>query len=143
MKIIKSLAILGALSAGPALAGDIEIKISNIDAERGGVIHVLAFNDKTAFDNNMFAKMVGYVKIPASAADVTGVIKGQNAGQLAIMLHHDENDNGQFEMKGAIPLEGWGYSNGAGATEPPVFEDAAVEYSGEDTALELKMNYAE
>ncbi|SLN25869.1 hypothetical protein TRL7639_00914 [Falsiruegeria litorea R37] len=127
------------LSTTAALA-DMEVTIDGVDAS-GGSIHVLAFNDQRAFENNMFAKMVSYVKIPATEGSVTGVLPGLEAGSYAIMLHHDANDNGQFEMKGAVPEEGWGYSNNAGATAPPTYDEAVFEYTGDNNPT-MKMNYA-
>ena len=127
------------LSASAALA-DMPITISNVNAS-GGSIHVLAFNDKTAFEGNMFAKMVSYVKISATEGTVSGTLKGLEPGTYAVMLHHDANDNGQMEMKGAVPLEGWGYSQDAGATSIPTFEEAAFDYTGDNTA-EMQMRYA-
>ncbi|MBT3142599.1 hypothetical protein DS909_06935 [Phaeobacter gallaeciensis] len=138
-KVLTSSLIAAVLSASAAYA-DMPVTINNVDAS-GGAIHVLAFNDKTAFEGNMFAKMVSYVKIPATEGTVSGTLKGLEPGTYAIMLHHDANENGQMEMKGAVPLEGWGYSNGAGATSVPTFEEASVEYTGENTA-EMAMNYA-
>ncbi len=132
--------LIATLISATAAFADMPVTINNVDAS-GGAIHVLAFNDKTAFEGNMFAKMVGYVKIPATEGTVTGTLKGLEPGTYAIMLHHDANDNGQMEMKGAVPLEGWGYSNGAGATSIPTFEEAALEYTGENAA-EIAMNYA-
>lgn len=145
MKRFSTLALglmLGLGSAAMAQAGDITVVLSGVQPDRGGVIHVLAFNDKTAFEQNMFAKMVGYAKIPADAAQVSGVLKDQGAGPLAVLVHHDANDNGQFEMAGAKPLEGWSYSNGAGTTAPPSFEEAAIPFDGADGQMELKLNYA-
>lgn len=133
---------LMALAASQAVAGDIQVDISGVDAGRGGVIHVLAFDDKTAFDQSQMAKIVGYAKIPASGSSISGTLKNQKPGQLAIMIHHDQNDNGQFEMKGPVPQEGWAYSKGAGVRSVPVFEDAAIAYDGNNASVGLKMNYA-
>ncbi|WP_170424240.1 DUF2141 domain-containing protein [Ruegeria arenilitoris] len=131
-----------ALAASQAAAGDIQVDISGVDAGRGGVIHVLAFDDKAAFDQSQMAKIVGYAKIPASGSSVSGTLKNQKPGQLAIMIHHDANDNGQFEMKGPVPQEGWAYTKGAGTRSVPVFEDAAIDYDGNNSSVGLKMNYA-
>lgn len=131
------------LSATSVFAGDITLDISGVRADQGGVIHALAFNNKEAFEQNMVAKMTGYVKIPVTGEALTGVLKGQTEGPVAIMLHHDANDNGQFEMNGAIPAEGWSYSNGAGTTALPTFEDASVAYDGSDQPMALKMLYAD
>lgn len=137
--ILSSALLASALSTSAALA-DMTVTIDGVDAS-GGAIHVLAFNDKRAFEGNMFAKMVSYVKIPATEGTVSGTLKGLEPGTYAIMLHHDANDNGELEMKGPVPAEGWGYSNGAGTTAPPTFEEAAFDYTG-DNDPSLKMNYA-
>ena len=142
MKAFKPLLLAITLGATPALAGDITLNISGVRPDQGGVIHVLAFDNKKAFDQNMFAKMVGYAKIPANAETVSGVLEGQPKGSLAIMLHHDANDNGQFEMKGAVPLEGWAYSRGAGTEDIPAFEEAAIAYDGNGGELKFEMLYA-
>jgi uncharacterized protein (DUF2141 family) len=137
--ILSSALFASTLSATAAMA-DMEITIDGVDAS-GGAIHVLAFNDQRAFENNMFAKMVSYVKIPANEGTVTGTLPGLEAGTYAIMLHHDANDNGQMEMKGPVPEEGWGYSNNAGTAGIPTYAEASFEYTGDNNPT-MKMNYA-
>lgn len=142
MKLTPTLsgALFASALSTTAVLADMEVTIDGVDAS-GGVIHVLAFNDQNAFENNMFAKMVSYVKIPAAEGTVSGTLPGLEPGSYAIMLHHDANDNGQMEMKGPVPEEGWGYSNNAGATGAPTFAEASFEYTGENNPT-MNMYYA-
>lgn len=56
------------------------------------------------------------------------VFKGLKPGRYAVAVYHDENSNGEFDQVFfGLPLENFGFSNGAVAFfGPPGFDDAAV-----------------
>lgn len=66
------------------------------------------------------------------------------AGDYAIALFHDENDDQELEMKaGAIPDEGWGFSRDALLTPVwPDFEDAVFQIDRTPTYLEINLQYS-
>lgn len=58
------------------------------------------------------AETVGYAVEAARPGKVTMTFSNLPAGDYAVQLFHDENDNGKVEMNLAgIPTEGFGFSN--------------------------------
>lgn len=58
------------------------------------------------------AETVGYAVEAAQTGKVTMTFRNLPAGDYAVQLFHDENDNGRVEMNLAgIPTEGFGFSN--------------------------------
>jgi uncharacterized protein (DUF2141 family) len=54
------------------------------------------------------------------------------AGGYAIVVYHDENDNGHFDQNAfGMPMEGYGFSNNAAPLfDAPTFAAAAFDYDG-------------
>ena len=54
-------------------------------------------------------------------------------GEYAIAVFQDTNGNGQLDLgSNGIPTEPWALSNGAGTRGAPSFDDAAIEFDGDD-----------
>jgi len=132
-----SLTVVGVSSAS---AEQLNFKIDGVRNDKG-VVHILLFNNARAFNKNLYAKLFKYVKVDAKTGSMTGTIEDLPRGKYAIMFHHDENNNGEFEMKGAVPLEGWAYSNNVGAEETPKFAEAAFEHTDGSSPLDVRMLY--
>lgn len=75
---------------------------------------------------------VGYEVEPARKGSVTLTFRNLSAGDYAVQLFHDENDNGKVEMNLAgIPTEGFGFSNIAQVQGGiPPFERMRVSVAG-------------
>ena len=53
-------------------------------------------------------------------------------GKYAISLFHDKNRNAVFDVNTrGFPLEGYGYSNNAGAYEVPIFEKVMFKHESD------------
>lgn len=77
-----------------------------------------------------------------SSGDVEIVFKNVPAGDYAVALMHDENDNGDIDFNEyGMPIEGFGFSNDAmGDMGPPDFDQAA--FSAEkDTDISVSLIY--
>jgi uncharacterized protein (DUF2141 family) len=65
-------------------------------------------------------------------------------GSYAVSVIHDANGNGDIDLNMlGIPIEGYGFSNGArGTIGPPSFDAAAVHVGpGEPTRIEITLNH--
>ena len=80
--------------------------------------------------------------LSAQEGDVEIVFAGLKPGTYAAAFH-DENRSGDFDTNFiGIPLEGYGFSNGARASlGPPDFEDASVFLSQIGSETDLSLTY--
>lgn len=63
------------------------------------------------------------------------------AGRYAVAVYHDENLNGKLDASPVgIPREGYGFSNNPKVPGRPKFDQAAFDFSRNDT-IEIKMIY--
>jgi len=65
------------------------------------------------------------------------------AGKYAMVVYHDENDNGHFDRNAfGMPLEGYGFSNNpAPLFDAPNFAAAALEYDGRRLYTVIDIRY--
>ena len=69
------------------------------------------------------------------------VIPDVTPGEYAIAVFQDTNGNGQLDLgTNGIPTEPWALSNGAGTSGAPNFDDAAMEFDGEDDRADVTLN---
>jgi len=83
------------------------------------------------------AETVGYAVEPARTGQVILTFRNLPAGDYAVQLFHDENDNGRVEMNLAgIPTEGFGFSNVTQVQGGiPPFEKMKVTVAGGTAAI--------
>jgi uncharacterized protein (DUF2141 family) len=125
--------------AGPALAGDISIKITGVRSDEG-TMRVALFDNKVDFPNG---HSVLVRNVPAHTGDMMIVLEAIPAGTYAIALHHDENDNGRMDLSVVgMPQEGYGFSNDAPVfLGAPPFSDAAVSVPEEGKQIAIRIVY--
>lgn len=120
------LASLVVLAAGmmslPALAADLDVTVTHIRSDRGQVMLALT---NTAEDFAARRWLVGQT-LPAKPGNVRFILPDLAAGEYAISVFHDENDNGKLDSNFfGVPTEGYGFSNNArGNFGPPDFAAA-------------------
>ena len=71
------------------------------------------------------------------------VFTGVPAGKYAIVVYHDENDNGHFDQNAfGMPMEGYGFSNNAAPLfDAPNFAAAAFDYDGRRLYTVIDIRY--
>lgn len=114
-------------------AAELQLQVDNIRDGRGKLV-VALFDQVTAFQQQHVEH--------ASALMVQRVQKGTMrfnfqqlpAGLYAVMVHHDANGDGLFNMKGDIPLEGYGFLHGEGKQGIPEFKRASIELTAKDAS---------
>lgn len=130
---MKSLVLACALSAlaFPALAqnADVTVTLTGVEA-RGG--HILA---SLAGPNTFMRGQPEHsARTDAAAGTVTLIFNDVPPGEWALMVMHDEDDDGQFDMNGYMPAEGYAFSNSDGPLMGmPSFDEFKVTVSGDAT----------
>lgn len=132
------------LSSFANQTADIEVSISNVRSQQGSVL-VSVFNDK---DSKAFPEGVekAVVKLKLTVAQSEKfIIENLPAGDYAIAVLHDEDDNGQMNKAGfpiKIPKEGFGFSNNKMKTfGPPSFEMSKVTVAAPVTQVSIRMKH--
>lgn len=127
-------------AVSPAAAAELRVKVSELHSNDGNV-HFALYATPESFPNNE-GRYAG-THVPARSFGALAVFTGLKAGRYAVAVYHDENGNGKFDQGFlGIPLEGYGFSNGAMAIfRAPRFNEAAIELDGEVTEITIPMIY--
>lgn len=124
--------------ANAALAANLSVTVSGLRSDKGQVL-VGLFRDKDGFpETRRLAR-----QHPASAGEVTLEFTDLEPGAWAVAAVHDADGDGRLG-KGlfGIPIEGYGFSNGArGVFGPPDFADAVIELPAEGTSVAIPLKY--
>lgn len=97
----------------------LEIRLLDVRGSQGNLV-LAVYDNQPAFDQN--GEPLAWVSVPASTTTIT--LAEFPAGQIAIAAFHDTNQNGKYDMKGEVPLEGWGHSGDISQWTEPTFEAA-------------------
>jgi len=124
---------------GTAFAqGSIEVTVKNIKEPKGS-IRVGLFNQ----DEDFLKKAIDGKVVKATGTEVTVVFENLKAGEYAVSIIHDENDNGELDSNFmGIPKEGFAFgNNAAGMFGPPDFKQAKMKVESEPVKQEIKLIY--
>ena len=110
-----------AIAAGSTL--DITVKGVRDDQ---GMIRAGIYNSPETFPKE--GKAMARTSAPANAGSVKLQFTDLPPGKYAVILYHDENNNGQLDKRfGMIPTEGYGLSNNYKASGKPSFDQCAFD----------------
>jgi uncharacterized protein (DUF2141 family) len=135
------------LTSPPAYAAEsscpgIYVKILHI-RNNTGTIDCALFDSPDGFPENALrsAKYAMVLKIQETQA--TCNFEGISPGTYALAVIHDENMNGKLDTNiFGIPIEGYGFSNGARALlHAPSFSAASFRYDGGSLDLTMSLHY--
>jgi uncharacterized protein (DUF2141 family) len=133
------LAIALAVSFGPGIlfGHTMTVHIKDLRSQEG-LVQVVLYDNAQAFKSNSIANYVDYSTVKVSSSSVEVVYRHIKPGTYALVLHHDENSDGVFDMVNDLPTEGWGYSNNVGAQTTPSYKAASFSFGStfEDAVLE-------
>jgi uncharacterized protein (DUF2141 family) len=122
MKSIYFSALVLTLTSFSTFAHDLSIKVDNVKSTKGFLYISLHNSDSTWMKQGIQGQ-----KLPMTEKAVNVVFKDLEAGDYAITLYQDENDNGSIDKNViGIPTEPYGFSNNGGSFGPPSFNDAKV-----------------
>ncbi|HEY0742995.1 MAG TPA: DUF2141 domain-containing protein [Chryseosolibacter sp.] len=102
---------------------NIEVTVKNIEEAKGSIRVGLFANENDFLKTPVEGKVV-----KVAGTEVKVVFENVKAGEYAVSVIHDENDNGELDTNGlGIPKEGFAFGNNAmGMFGPPSFEKAKV-----------------
>lgn len=143
----QSIAALGALllsgaagAAATANSADLQVQLSGLRSAKG-VVHLCLTHDAARFmdckDNP--AAIAKTIQAGRAAALDLGQVK---PGSYALLIVHDENNNGKLDMMFGIPREGFGFSNNP-AMKPrkPKWEEIRFTMPAKPTTQQIRIRY--
>jgi uncharacterized protein (DUF2141 family) len=116
----------------------LEIHVDNIKSKKGSIQFGL-FTTEADYLKNPTEKRV----VKSTGNDVTVVFENLPAGDYALSIIHDENENGELDSNAfGIPKEGFAFGNNAqGSFGPPPFEKAKITIADQKVRQEIKLKY--
>jgi uncharacterized protein (DUF2141 family) len=124
----------------PVTTGTLQIQVTDLRNNQG-VVNMTLFSGEEGFPSED-AKAFKKASATISNQRCTIVFQDVPAGEYAIAMMHDENDNKKMDFKMGMPKEGYGASNDAKALfGPPKYKDAKFRFTTSETTLQLKMRY--
>lgn len=114
------------LSSGLLAAGNtLDITVKGIRDDQG-MVRAGIYNSAETFPKE--GKAMARTATPAKAGSVVLQFTDLPAGKYAVILYHDENNDGQMDKRfGMIPIEGYGLSNNIKGSGKPSFDQCAFE----------------
>ena len=135
------LGMLGAVVslAASAEAADLSVVVKPV---RSGNGHISVAVYDSSMNFLMRGRQIAAADVSPVVESTTIVFMGLPPGNYAVAAFHDENDSGEFDTNFlGIPVEGYGFSNGAEAfLGPPSFAEALVVLE-RSAWTEIKLSY--
>ncbi|HEY0652553.1 MAG TPA: DUF2141 domain-containing protein [Chryseosolibacter sp.] len=133
--------LLAALFVIATLSGfcqNIEVTVKNIKEQKGSIRVGLFTNE-----DNFLKKAVEGKVVKVSGSEVKVVFENLKAGEYAVSVIHDENDNGELDTNAiGMPKEGFAFGNNAmGMFGPPSFDKAKVSVAGTVIKQTIDLKY--
>lgn len=130
--------IVASLLAAPALAQDVTVTLTGVQARGGHVSGVLNTQATFMSGADYTAQVAG-----DTAGTVTLTFRNVAPGDYALMVMHDANDNDSFDMSPmGMPAEGFAFSNkGRPLMGMPTFQGLKFTVTAEGATLTEPMTY--
>jgi uncharacterized protein (DUF2141 family) len=140
------------LMAVPTLAAELRLTIAGVRSNKGEIL--IALYDNADGFKSAIAHAGTRGLLPDSGRIIGTAIRAQRGaqstiftqlppGQYAVIVMHDENDNGRLDQDGmGVPTEGYGFGNDAqGFLNSPAFDAAAITIGGASVSTSITLNY--
>jgi len=130
--------VLLLLAVGPVAAADLTVRVEGLPNSRGDV-HIALYDNPKAFPDG--DGMLREEEVPISAGIAIWTAAGLKPGRYAVAVYHDEDGDDDFDQGiFGIPLERFGFSNGAFVLlGPPSFEAAAFDVAAEGATIVIDL----
>lgn len=108
------------LATSPTMAADLRLSVQGIEAAQG-TLRIAVYASEADFRENMLRSLA----LPAAPGTMSATFEDLSAGEYAVMLYQDLNDNEEIDTNLlGIPKEPWGGSlNGTQVLGPPDWAD--------------------
>lgn len=124
---------LSLLAASSLHAADLIITLQN--PPDSGQLRILLFDSAETFGD---LRDPVFNKTIAADGQSEILISDVPTGEVALMVHHDENSNGELDKNFiGIPREPTGFANGYSPKGPPTYQRALLTIPGEPIAVDL------
>jgi len=136
--ILVALFFWGASISALCQTASVEVIVKNIKKPKGTIRIGLFTNEKDFMKTPVQGKVV-----KATGTEVTVIFENLPAGDYAVSVIHDENENGELDSnKMGIPKEGFAFGNNAmGSFGPPSFEKAKITLNGKNIVQTVNLKY--
>lgn len=116
----------------------IEVTVKNIKELKGSIRVGLFTNE-----NDFLKKAAEGKVVKATAKEVKVIFENLKAGDYAVSVIHDENENGELDTNAiGMPKEGFAFGNNAmGMFGPPSFENAKIRVDTSVTRQIIDLKY--
>jgi len=138
--MISTALICFGIFAVPAQGADLTLDIEGTCNAKGKIL-LSVFDSKVAFEDQSTTKAYSNLELPAKTAFQRVTFHHVPDGDYAVSVLHDQNDNAVLDMKGVMPREGYGFSNGVGENTAPDFEEASVRIDDKGVTMDLTFTY--
>ncbi|AWH22941.1 DUF2141 domain-containing protein [Stenotrophomonas sp. ZAC14D2_NAIMI4_6] len=123
--------------AASASAADLTLNVQGIRAQTGTVRAALV-NSADGWDGK--AAPLKAAQARPSGDHLQFTFKDLPAGSYAVLLTHDENDNGKLDTNlVGMPVEGYGFSNNPNVMRKPTFDEARFTVPATGTAIDITL----
>jgi uncharacterized protein (DUF2141 family) len=148
---MRILMMITALLLGPMIAygenpttaqGVLEIKITNIENGHGTIYIAILDSAEGWLKSDAESKPFRDITQPVSSTDDLLIsVQDLPPGKYAISLFQDLDGDSEMDKNLiGFPKEPFGFSAPMGKFGPPKFEEAAIEFSGENASVEVVLN---
>jgi uncharacterized protein (DUF2141 family) len=118
-------------------AGDLTIQVTDIRTA-DGVVKVSLLDSAAGWDNQ--APPVAANGARPSGGEATIAFRDVKPGSYAVMVMHDENDNGSLDTNFiGMPKEGYGFSNNPDVMRRATFEEARFTVGAEAQTVTVRL----
>jgi uncharacterized protein (DUF2141 family) len=136
--ILAAIAALTCLAAAPAMAGDVTITLTGVQARGGQLLTAL----QTQGQFLQHAGAYGEVIQNPAAGTLTVTFHDVRPGDYSLSVLHDVDGDGEMKMEGGMPAEGWAMVHGDALRAAPTWDQVkfTVPVTG-DSRLTVPMQY--
>lgn len=122
--------------------GALEIHVTNIEQGSGTLyIAILDSPDGWLKSDSESKPFRNVTQAVSSTEDLRISVEGLPPGKYAVSLFQDLDGDAEMDTNFiGFPKEPFGFSAPMGKFGPPKYEEAAVEFSGEDTSVDIPLN---
>jgi len=127
------------LYSSPTLASDLKVIIGDVSDDRGKLRFFIHNEDSYPLEE----EAVLYMELPPNEGDMVHHITGLKKGRYAIIVHHDDNKDDDFNTNQfGMGEEGVGYTNDPRLTfGMPEFQDVWFDFDGKKDVVVVYMTY--
>lgn len=137
MMILRFCLLATGLVCSSLHAADLAVTVADIRVSQG-TLKVSVSDSVQSWDGEM--KSVDGATAKAQTPTQTFHFNGLPPGQYAVMVMHDENENGKLDTNFiGMPTEGYGFSNDPKVLRKPTFEEARFELDAAGGAIVIHL----